>query len=197
MNKDIEKIIIDILSEELEIPLVYSTGPKGNEIPAFVMGFNDANLGKIKDLQIAVTVLNNKIMSSKSEVNFTVDPAIETQTVRSQASVQIDLISQNRDAATRNWEIVAALTSIYSVQQQEKYQFKIFKVPNSFTNTSAAEGSSNLNRYTIVISAFLWHNKSKELDDFYSYFNTRVDNSKTIGEDEGMIEFEEGSPLAP
>lgn len=194
MQKDVEKIFIDILSTEMELPLVYGQDKKGNDIPCFVLGFDDALLGKDERLQIAVTELSSVPMSSTSKSDFEQDPPIEIQTVRSLSSIQIDLISQNRDAATRGWEVIAALSSIYSVQQQEKYNFKIFKIPTGFNQTSFAEGASNLKRYTIVINCHIWNNKEKEITSFYTNFTTRVDNEDTIGEPEGLIEIEEGSP---
>lgn len=195
MQKEIEVILIDILSQELEIPLVYGKDKNNNDIPAFVRGFNDAKLGKIKELQIVVTELNKKIMSSNSKIDFTVDPPVERQGVQLSASIQIDLVSKNRDAANRGWEVIAALTSNYSNQIQEKYNLKVFKIPQSFNNTSAAEGGSNLNRYTIVISSFIWQYKEKILTEYFTFFQTRADNEDTISEDTGMIEIEEGSHL--
>jgi len=194
MDKDVRKIILDIIQTEMILPSNYGLDKKKNVIPSLLTSFNNAALGKTKKLQVIATQLNFTPTSNNSKTDFTVDPPMEKQTVVGMSSIQIDLISKNSDAETRNWEVLAALESVYSVQQQEKYKFRIFKMPSGFSNTSAAEGSSNLNRYTIVVNCHIWFSKEKELTDYYSYFRTRADNEDTAGEVEGMIEFEEGAP---
>ena len=194
MQKEIEMILIDILSRELELPLVYGKDKKNNDIPVFVRGFNDAKLGKIKELQIVVTELNKKVMSSNSKIDFTVDPPIERQSVQLSSFIQIDLVSKNRDAVNRGWEVITGLTSNYSKRMQEKYNLKIFKIPQSFNNTSGAEGGSNLNRYTIVISSFIWQYKEKILTEYFNSFQTKADNENSLGNGTG-IEIEEGENL--
>ena len=94
----------------------------------------------------------------------------------------------------RNWQVVAAMQSFYSQQQQELNNFKIFRIPQSFLNTSSAEGGSNINRFSITVPCFVWYRKdtilNSPLGDYYDDFTTRVDDEQTIGTDTPIAEFE-------
>jgi hypothetical protein len=118
----------------------------------------------------------------------------EVNKVQAREDLQIDIWSRSNAAIFRNWEIVAALQSIYAQQQMELVQFKIFRIPRSFINTSSAEGGSQLNRYTITISCFVWYVKETLLTtdkgDYYDDFTQRVDDRQTIGSDKPLIAFE-------
>ena len=114
--------------------------------------------------------------------------------VDSLEQIQIDILSRSNDAITRNWEVIAALKSLYAVQQMELNDFKIAKLPLRFFNTSSAEGGYQLNRYTLTFGAFVWYRKTKVLSDtgglYYDDFTTRVDDEKTIGTNTPLIQFE-------
>ncbi len=108
--------------------------------------------------------------------------------------IQIDIFSRSIEAVQRRWEPIAALKSIYSQQQQEAEEFKIFSIPQSLVNTSETEGGSRLNKFSMVITCHVWYRKEKVLlsdgDDYYDDFHTRVDDERTIGTGHGIIEFE-------
>jgi hypothetical protein len=118
----------------------------------------------------------------------------EVNKLQMREDIQIDIWSRSNQAIFRNWEIIAAIQGIYAQQQQELVNFKIFRLPRSMTNTSAAEGGYQLNRYTLIISCFVWYVKETLLTDFngdyYDDFNQRVDDAKTIGTDTPMFTFE-------
>lgn len=118
---------------------------------------------------------------------------VEVQRTNVRENIQIDIFSRSNDAITRRWEVTAALTSLFSKQTQEKYQFKIMKLPTSFVNSSGAEGGSNLNRFSLIFPCLVWYKKSLTLSpdtgQYYDDFNTRVDDEKTIGTPHGAIEF--------
>lgn len=115
----------------------------------------------------------------------------EVITVSAQQMMQIDIMSRDNSALERQWEILAALASTYSVQKQEENCFQIAKLPSSFMDTSSAEGSAILNRFTITINCFVWYKKEQILSqgDIYTEFETRVDDAKTIGTDTPLIRF--------
>lgn len=129
------------------------------------------------------------------------DPPVEAGTqqveivqVNQQENIQIDIASKDNSAVLRNWEVLAALNSIFSKQTQEKNFFKIFRLPRQFINASSAEGGSMLNRYSIIFPCFAWYNQRRVLTttggDYYDDFRTRVDDKNTIGTDTPLIEFE-------
>lgn len=109
----------------------------------------------------------------------------EVNKLQMREDIQIDIWSRSNAAIYRNWEVIAAIQSIYAQQQMELFNFKIFRVPRSMINTSSAEGSAQLNRYTITISCFVWYVKETLLTtnggDYYDDFHQRVDVEKTIG----------------
>lgn len=209
MNLLSSQYIIDIINEEMNMP-------------ANSVWLRDQN-PKIpidNGLYIAVGIVSSRVMSAETrmvpyvpttEVNWdepgqTWDEnppqnwdqtyAVQTQVSEAvvQEMVQIDVFSRALTALQRNWEVVAALNSFYSQQQQEAQNFKIFRIPQNWINTSSAEGSSILNRYTITFPCFVWYRKEKVLTanggDYYDDFTTRVDDSNTIGTDSPLIEFE-------
>lgn len=102
----------------------------------------------------------------------------EITRVQQQEIIQIDFMSRSNAGIKRNWEVLAALRSIYSQQMQELYNFKIMRVPRGFVNTSSAEGSSMLNRYSITFPCFVWYQKTTILDpngeQYFDDFGVKV-----------------------
>jgi hypothetical protein len=117
----------------------------------------------------------------------------QNQKINALENIQINIQSRNNDAVTRRWEVVQALVSLYSKQQQDAQQFKILRIPKNFVNSSLAEGGSNLNKFSIVIPCLSWYLKTAILNpttkEFYDIFPARVDDESTIGQTNGLIEF--------
>lgn len=148
---------------------------------------NDADkLFIVIGMQDAVTI-SNKNNAYDIDGVFT-----EVQEVNKRENIQIDLISRDNKARDNRHRIEMAMKSIFSQQQQELYSFKIFRIPNSLVNTSEAEGSGQINRFSIVIPCHVWYRNSKVISStgYYDTFKTRVDDEATAGEIEGLIEFE-------
>jgi hypothetical protein len=119
--------------------------------------------------------------------NWDVTPPIllEVNEIIQREDIQIDFFSRSNDGIKRNWEIIAALNSIFCQQMQERFNFKVARLPRAFVNTSYAEGGSQLNRFTLTFSTIVWYRKETPLTPtgggYYDAFETRVDTSKTIG----------------
>jgi len=190
MIKEVEKIIIDILSHEMELPLTYGINDEGNEVPVFTIGYSNAMLGTTDKVQISVQTMNVQPVANNSKLDISVTPPLERQYLSALQTLQVDIMSANTEARTRSYEIILALESIYSQQQQEKYQFKLNKSNTGFNNVSEAEGESNLNRFALTITAFTWYYKTKQIPDYYDKFNIRADDEKTINEIDGILEFD-------
>jgi len=94
----------------------------------------------------------------------------ETLIVNMINQYQIDIQSKNNDAKGRKEEIIMALNSTISQQMQEKYQFKIANITNTFSNTSLAEDPSMYTKFSININVFEWKNKTKDVD-YYNQFD--------------------------
>jgi hypothetical protein len=111
-----------------------------------------------------------------------------------QETIQVDIFSRDNTALLNRWRIITSLNTIYAKQKQEENSFKMARIPTGFINTSVAEGSSNLNRFTLTIPCLVWYREAKLLSEtgegYYDDFKTRVDDQKSIGTDHGIIEFE-------
>lgn len=123
-----------------------------------------------------------------------IDTVVEKTRSQIRENIQIDIMSRDKKAILQKNDVYLAVNSIRCKQAQEAYNFKIARIPTNFVNTSAAEGGSNLNRFTMTIPCLTWYEKqtilSETEDDYYDQFRTRVDDEKTIGTPEGIFEFE-------
>lgn len=93
----------------------------------------------------------------------------EEQVIYTSESYTINAISKNGDARTRKNEIIFALNSQIAENSESEYKYKIFKIPNSFANVSAAEAGSMLNRYAIEVVVYATYstiNTVEYYDDF-------------------------------
>jgi hypothetical protein len=183
--------LINIIKNELDLPDSYGTSGQGNVIPVIINRDQNILLGNTDELQITVGKQSTPHVIANRNTQGMVDAVYtEDQQVLCQENYQIDLQSRNNDARDRQWEVVAALKSIYSLQQQELYGFKIFSMPGSFVNTGAAEGGSSINRFSLVVVLHVWYNKTKAIDSYYEEFPVRVDDEVSAGELHGAIEFD-------
>ena len=188
MDSLASQIIINILTEEMCLdPDSIWIRDQNRKIP------DDKTLFLVVGMVNAPTVMCNTTSVEYSVVNSET-VMTEINQVQQREEIMIDIFSRSNEALFRNWEVVAAMQSIYAQQQQELNNFKIFRQPISIVNTSGAEGGSNINRFSITVAAFVWYKKDKSrkspLGDYYNDFTTRVDDDKTIGTDNPIAEFE-------
>ena len=145
-------------------------------------------------LYIVTGLTSARTLSNTVEMKLIDSVESQVSTVQQLETIQIDIISNSINAMTRSHEVIMAMQSFYSQQVQEKYNFKIFRIPMLFTDTSAAEGGGILKRYTISIYCLVWYRKVKAmvttLGDYYDDFTQRVDDEASIGTPNGIIEFE-------
>jgi hypothetical protein len=126
----------------------------------------------------------------------TVESEIEVNEVQLAEQIQIDVMSRDNSAIMRSFEVVAALNSFYSKQQQELYSFKISRLPHSMINTSAAEGPAQYNRYTLTFTVFSWYRTESVImpapgyGPYFDDFSVRADDDASIGTDKPIVEFE-------
>lgn len=188
MNSLAEQVIIDILKERMTLA----------DSQVWIRSQNRKIPADTK-LYLIVGMVSTQVVSAQTymeeQIIDTLTKQVEINRVQTLENIQIDILSRSNDAITRRWEIVAALKSIYAQQKQEANYFKICREPSSFLDISSAEGSSQLNRFSITIPCFVWYKKETVLEDSYDYydkFTQRVDDAKTIGEENGLIEFSLG-----
>lgn len=104
------------------------------------------------DLFIAVSVLNCKPFSNSRELDGSGAGLIERQSTNFQAQVSLDVISRDLSAVNRKEEVLLALNSNYSEQQQELNSFRIFPLSSAFTNLSGIDGAAIPYRFSISIN---------------------------------------------
>lgn len=177
-----EQIIVGILQVELGLPV--------NSVWIRNQNRKIANDDK---LYIAVGTVDSQVVSSINDVVPTGGGMSEKQQTVVKENMQIDIFSRSTEALLRRMEVLNALVSIHSRQEQELNQMRIFSLPTSFVNTSGVEGGSSINRFSIVIGVQALFIKEKVLvspeGDYFNKFATRVDDEETIGTPEGLIEF--------
>ena len=125
------------------------------------------------DDRLYITIEYNgtpRILCSRNVYNSVTDA--EEQNLNTQESIVIGLLSRGLLALQRKEEVLMALASIYSQQQQEENSFQIGYVA-PIQNLSELEASALLYRFDIPIMVFAWYFKTKT-SDFYNSFTGRV-----------------------
>lgn len=187
MQKQIEKIFVDLIQQSLNLPDNYGTDAQGNIIPCVTIKAQNIKLFNTPHIQITVSTASNNVYSNRKEYfeETVTDPETQTETttyyerlmLNEQRVMQIDVYSRNNEARERFWEIQAALTSNYAEQLADKYQFRIGKISNSF-NLSGLDGGSDINRFTIRFNCLSWQEKVNAVD-YYNSFRTQARNTNT------------------
>lgn len=183
MNSITETYLVDIIRFEMDLP----------DAQVWIKSQN-RYIPNTTDLFIIVGSQEPKPFSNTKEIKENAQgEVLQVQQVQMREVVNIDLVSASDDARKRKHEVIMALNSYYAEQVQEKNQFRIFEIPQTFIDTGDAEGGSELNRFTLSIICHSWYRKEKVLNmpdgDYYDDFDTRVDDKETIGTANGIIEF--------
>jgi hypothetical protein len=120
------------------------------EIDADRVVVYDENFDPPKDdlLYIVVSTRKGKPLSVIND--FDSDTNEEVSTVVSYDSLDIDFTSKNRDAIERKEEVLMALTSMYSIEQQILNSVKIFR-NGDILDLSFIETASALKRFRIPV----------------------------------------------
>ena len=133
----IDLILADIIQNELQI--------NKDRISMYNQNFTAPS---DPDIYIIISTGNTKILSSKTEYDGNTNE--EVKGVVTYTQLNVDISSQSRDALLRKEEIIMALTSTYSVQQQELNTIKIWR-NGDILDLSLVPGSSALHRYRIPV----------------------------------------------
>lgn len=179
MDSLASQVIVDILKTEMVL-----------DSQAIWLREQNKVIPNDQKMYIAVGLVSAHTLSNITELKKISDAVeVEVNHVQQKEAIQIDIFSYDNEALLRNWEVIAALQSFYSQRRQEENNFKIFRIPQSFLDTSATEGGSTLKKYSITINCLVWYRKQKS-GDYFDSFRTRVDDEATIGTDDPMAEFE-------
>lgn len=179
MQIEIEKILVDIITHELDLPENYGKTTQGDVIPCVTIYAQNIKLFNTDKLQITVKTLTAHDYSNRIE--YIQDPEnteqlLEVQNINQGRMMQVDVYSRNNEARQRFWEVSAALKSTYATQMQDLYSFKIGTITNDI-NLSGLGGGSDVNRYTVTFNVIVHYQKSKPVD-YYDKFQSNIDNER-------------------
>lgn len=185
MLTEIEKIFYDIIVNEVTVaPVNVWVASQNKVIPA------DPD-----KLFIVISMVDAKVIANSRHTKSSAGGMTQIQQLVQRENIQLDIISRDNKALTQRGEVLMAITSVFAQQEMEKNDFKIFRIPTSFANTTEIEGTSQLNRFSIVIPCHVWYRKETELtpatNEYYDDFDTRVDDEGSIDQPQGIIELNE------
>lgn len=178
MQKSVEKILVDIITHELDLPENYGTTTKGDVIPCVIIYSQNIKLFNTDKLQITVRTVSSRTWSNRNEVKTINGTFTEIQDINQSRIMQIDCYSRNNDARDRYQEIPMALKSVYAQQQMDLYNFKIGTMTNEI-NVSGIDGGSDINRFTISFNVLIHFQKSKSVD-YYDSFEVTAETEKGL-----------------
>ena len=188
MQKEIEKIFVELIQKSLNLPDNYGVDAQGNTIPCVTIKAQNIKLYNTPNIQITVSTAQSNVFANRKEYfeRTVTDPETQTETttyyerimLNDERVMQIDIYSRNNEARERFPEIQMALTSTLAEQLQDKYQFRIGKISNVY-NLSGLEGGSDINRYTMRFNCLSWSEKVIE-NDYYNSFRTKVEDEKGV-----------------
>lgn len=181
MKKQIEKIIVDIIKEELDLPDNYGTTERGDVIPSVIIYSQNIKLHNTDKLQICVRTVSSRTWSNRNETKIINNVFTEVQDINQQRLIQIDCYSRNNEARDRHHEITMALNSVYAKQQMDLYNFKLSTLTND-VNISGIDGGSDINRYTTSFYALIHFHKEKQVDYYDKFKAQTYDESGLISE---------------
>lgn len=174
MQKSIEKIIVDIIKHELNLPDSYGYTSNGDEIPSIIIYSQNIKLFNTDKLQVTVRTVSQRTWSNRNYTKEINGVFTEIQDINESRMMQVDVYSRNNDARDRFWEVQTALNSVYAQQQMDLYNFKLSTITNA-QNISGIDGSADINRYSITFTALTHQEKIKSVD-YYDKFSAEYYN---------------------
>jgi CDP-diacylglycerol pyrophosphatase len=162
MARDPLKIICDIIKSEMAL----------SDGQIWVYN-NKRNIPDDDGLYIVVSAGAVQTIGTKRAYQSDPDALKEITAAHCMASVSIDILSRSSDARTRKEEIILALNSTYSQQQQEKHSVSIGCIPTGFTDVSFVEETAQMNRFNLSFNITYKTEKIKTVE-YYNTFNKQV-----------------------
>ena len=125
-------------------------------------------------LYIAVSVISEKPFSNTREmVSTTGGGLIEQLSSNVLATLGVNILSRSTEALDRKEEVILALNSIYSQQQQETNGFHIAHVSSGFNNLSEIDGAAIPYRFNITVNV-QYKVLKKSAVSYYDRFTKQV-----------------------
>lgn len=153
-----------------------------------------------KKIRVAVRNVDSRVVSNNTKTQCDengVFQEVQESTVRE--NIQVDVFGRNSDVLFIRSRVHMALNSLFAQQQQELYNFKVYKIPSTFVNASNVEGGSQMLRFTIVVPTMVWYRLTTDNPGagYFDKFPTKVDDDKTIETETPLAQFEINEDFTP
>lgn len=178
---EIEKLLVDIIQKQMNLPDNWGTTAKGDVIPCVSIYAQNLKLFNTDHIQITVKTLSTHDYANRLTYIQTEDGVSQAQYLNQQRLMQVDVYSRNNEARQRFHEVIFALKSTYAQQMQDKYAFKLASISNG-VNLSGLVGGSDINRFTITFNAIVHYEKITPIDYYNDFTTTINDNKGKFGE---------------
>lgn len=162
------KVIGDILKSELSL-----------EDGQIMLANQLWDVPPTQGLYIALSYISSKAIGSNNYYDSDLDQ--EVQEITMHHLIQIDALSADSSARTRKEEILMALRSMYSEEQQGLNRLQIARIAGDFINASDLEATVRLQRFitTIAVTALSRKVKGATFYDDFSASGEFVENQQT------------------
>lgn len=124
-----------------------------------------------QNMAIAVGVVAPKVFGNNKKLNSAGDMV---QTINMSLMLDLNIISRDLSALNRKEEVVMALNSVYSDQQQALNSFRIFPITTPFVNLSQEDGSAIPYRFNISVNMQYAVTKTKAVPYFTEFAEPTV-----------------------
>ncbi len=148
-------LLCEILQRELDLPdgYVYLWDQKINQ-------------PKDSRLYVAVSQLTTKVIGNNLGSVPTSGGMEQQQYIACKGSITLDVISRSSAALMRKEEVLMALASQYSRQQQDANSFSVATVPTAFANLSQVDGAAIPYRFQLTVGMFYSQPRVKPAEYF-------------------------------
>jgi hypothetical protein len=124
------------------------------------------------DLYVAISIARTKPFGNSNHFNGTNQQS--EQFVSMQAVLDLDIISRGTAARDRKEEVVLALNSNYSKQQQSANSFYVGTIPTSFINLSEVDGAAIPYRFRISVQMQYAYSKNTPVEYYDTFSQPQV-----------------------
>lgn len=159
---EVDLILCDIITQELGID------------PARVVVYNQ-NWEPPADSGLYIIVSTGQFTTVGNTNRFDPDTNEEVKSVSGYTELAIEITSKDRSALERKEEIIMALTSTYSVRQQEDSNIKIFR-SGDILDLSFIEGASALHRFRVPVRITSVKEKRTAIEPIDKFRTPEVNN---------------------
>jgi hypothetical protein len=174
------KVVAGIIEKEmlLEPSNPLSTDPNDHRV---FIGNQSFVIPQYDYMFIIISESPGKVISAVSRFDDSGPSPTEVQEIIMQREIEIDVMSRTTkngytEARERKEEVLMAIASVYSQQQQEANGFRIFSFPTSFVDVTENEGAGRLIRYHASLMAHVRYSKQKAVDYFGTFDYNTVTN---------------------